>query len=548
MKKLVFVFLVVSLSLGFYTSTQDRMYWEVLKTLETFGGVYKQILFYYVDSLSVDKLLSHGINGMLNALDPYSKFIEYEEENDIDVLTDDSYGGIGIMIDARGDEIVVMEVMPGYTAQRQGIRVGDVIIAIDDVFVNSNNISSLIKKVRGKPGTEIKLTIRREGEKNPIEFHLVREKIKLVSVSQVNFIPEEKGILYVRIDRFSSKVSSEFFEKVRDVKKRDSLSKIIIDLRSNPGGILQSTYDLLDMIFPRGDTLLITSGKRDEFYEVYISKNKPFLGNIPIVILIDENSASASEIVAGCIQDLDRGVIVGRKSYGKGMVQVRFDMNYLGSLVLTTSRYYMPSRRSIQKLDYLERTKNVVKNGSNDTTPSVFYTRNGRKVLSHDGITPDISVPRVKYSEITNELLKKGMFFKFVNKNFSNLTIKRIDELNKEKIVYDFIVFVEKSEFNFLPQHQKMLNELINNLKESKNYSSELQSLIRIQNKFKIDLRTEFQDHRDEIYKLILTEIAEQSNNHDLKLQVLKAYDEDIIAALDVLKNEKKYREILGVK
>jgi len=548
MKKFVSFFLVISLPLGYYTSSQDKIYWDVLRTLETFGEAYKHILFYYVDSLDASKLISYGINGMLRSLDPYSRFIEYDEESEIDLLTDESYGGIGVVIDARGDELIVIEVMPGYTAQRQGIRVGDVIVAIDDETVTSGNISRLIKKVRGKPGTELKLTIRREGEKNLLEFHLVREKIKLVSISQVNFLTEEEGILYVKIDRFSKRVSQEFFEKVREAKKKDSVHKIIIDLRGNPGGVLQSTFDLLDLIFPRGDTLIKTIGKRNEFNEIYVSKNKPFLGNIPIAILIDENSASASEIVAACVQDLDRGVIVGRKSFGKGMVQIRFDLDYFGTLVLTTSKYYTPSGRTIQKLNYLEKTKNVVQGEIKDTIPSVFFTRNKRKVISYDGITPDIIVNQSKHSEITRELLKKGMFFKFVNKNFANSSIKNIESLNKRDVIKNFINFVEKSDFNYTPQYKKTLNELIDNLKESKNFSSELNALIQMQKKIKFNIKDEIQAHLDEIFELILKEIAEQTNNRDLRLKVKKSFDEDLKVALDILKNEKKYREILAVK
>ncbi|MFN4111378.1 MAG: S41 family peptidase, partial [Ignavibacteria bacterium] len=505
---------------------------------------YREIVSNYVDNVSPKNLMKRGINGMLESLDPFSNFFDETEKGEIDLLTTGKYGGIGILIDSKGGELVVMEVMPGYAAQRQGIKVGDIIVSIDDEEVNTENIEKLTKKVRGEPGTEVKLKIKRPGEQKVFEFHLIREEIKVQNISLADFVSDEEGIFYAKIDRFSKRVTEEFYERVKEAKKQNKIKAIILDLRSNPGGLLQSAIELLELFIPKGELILFTKGRTEESQQEFYSRTTPQFGDVPLIVLIDENSAS--EIVAGTIQDLDRGVIIGEKSFGKGLVQTVIPLPYNASLKLTTARYYTPSGRCIQKLDYLGKTKDVLK--ANLDTGKIFYTRNKRIVYSDGGVTPDTIIKHNSQPEIVKELLKKGMFFKFVSEKLSTDKNFSMENLNEIKLLNEFIDFLQKSKFEYQPSSKKLLDDLMKQIETNGNNRKLLNELKKIKSDFSVNFADEIYYNKTEVITFLKGEFANQLNNPQLKLEHLKKYDDDFKTALYVLKNQNIYSRFLGLK
>jgi carboxyl-terminal processing protease len=544
-RKYIYLILIFSFVTGFVLNQADE-YFEIMRSIELFGSTYKEIVSNYVDDVSPRNLMKRGINGMLEGLDPFSNFFDETEKGEIDLLTTGKYGGIGILIDSKGGELVVMEVIPGYAAQRQGIKVGDIILAIDDEEVTQQNINKLTFKVRGQPGTEVKLKIKRPGENRILEFHLIREEIKVQNISLANFVDDQDGIYYIKLDRFSKRVSEEFFEKIKEAKNSGRLKGVILDLRSNPGGLLQAAIELLEFFVPKNELILFTKGRSDEAKQEFYSRTTPQLGEIPLAILIDENSASASEIVAGTIQDLDRGIIVGSKSFGKGLVQTVIPLPYDASLKLTTARYYTPSGRCIQKPDYLNQTDDVIKIKS-DTT-KIFFTKNKRKVYGDGGVTPDTIVKHNGKPEILTELLNKGMFFKFVSEEIVSDKNFKVNEINEKLLITKFIHFLEKANFTYEPSYKKGLRELIKQIENNGNQKKLLTQLKELSETIKLDLKEEITSHEDIVYSYLVAEIANQLKNSDLQMRVLKQFDEDVKVAISILSNRNLYNKILAFK
>ncbi len=544
-RKYLIIILLFAFGTGFILTQSDE-YFEIMRSIELFGSTYREIVSNYVDNVSPKNLMKRGINGMLESLDPFSNFFDETEKGEIDLLTTGKYGGIGILIDSRGGELVVMEVMPGYAAQRQGIKVGDIIVSIDDEVVNTENIDKLTKKVRGEPGTEVKLKIKRPGEQKVLEFHLIREEIKVQNISLADFVTDEDGIFYAKIDRFSKRVTEEFYERVKEAKKQNRIKAIILDLRSNPGGLLQSAIELLELFIPKGELILFTKGRTEETQQEFYSRTTPQFGDVPLIVLIDENSASASEIVAGTIQDLDKGVIIGEKSFGKGLVQTVIPLPYNASLKLTTARYYTPSGRCIQKLDYLEKTKDVLK--ANLDTGKIFYTKNKRIVYSDGGVTPDTIIKHNSQPEIVKELLKKGMFFKFVSEKLSIDKNFNMENLNETKFLNEFIAFLQKSKFEYQPSSKKLLDDLMKQIEANGNNKKLLNELKKIKSEFSVNFSDEIVAHKADVMAFLKGELANQLNDPQLKLEHLKKYDEDFKTALYVLKNQNLYSRFLGLK
>lgn len=544
-RKYIYLILIFSFVTGFVLNQADE-YFEIMRSIELFGSTYKEIISNYVDDVSPRNLMKRGINGMLEGLDPFSNFFDETEKGEIDLLTTGKYGGIGILIDSKGGELVVMEVMPGYAAQRQGIKVGDIILAIDNEEVTQQNINKLTFKVRGQPGTEVKLKIKRPGENKIFEFHLIREEIKVQNISLANFVDDQDGIYYIKLDRFSKRVSEEFFEKIKEAKNSGRLKGVILDLRSNPGGLLQAAIELLEFFVPKGELILFTKGRVDESKQEFYSRTTPQLGEVPLAILIDENSASASEIVAGAIQDLDRGVIIGSKSFGKGLVQTVIPLPYDASLKLTTARYYTPSGRCIQKPDYLNQIDDVIKIKSDST--KIYFTKNKRKVYGDGGVTPDTIVKHNSKPEILTELLNKGMFFKFVseeiapNKNFD------VSKIDKQQLITKFIQYLEKVKFGYEPSYKKGLKELIKQIENNGNQKKLLAQLKELIETTKFDLQEEITNHEDIVYSYLVAEIANQLKNSDLQMKVIKQYDEDVKVAISILNDRNLYNKILSTK
>ena len=442
---------------GFMVLPTGDFFLKVNKGIDVFGRVYKEIAANYVDEIDPEKFMQSGINGMLEALDPYTVFIDKDNGDEVDLLTNGKYGGIGVTIGARDGAIEVITVMDGYSAQRQGIIPGDRVLEVDGVQVSSKRPEEVRSLTRGEPGTEVHIRIKREGEPEPISFVLVREEIQVKNVTYAEYV--EKGIGYIRLERFSRKAGEELRLAVKDLKLKGELKGVVLDLRGNPGGLLDAAVDVVSKFVPKGSLVVTTRGRRSDAEKNFSSTEEPLLPTVPVLVLTNRGSASASEIVSGALQDLDRALIVGTRTFGKGLVQTIVPLNYGSQLKITTARYYVPSGRSIQEIDYLHKDKNGVFTIVPDSLRHEFKTANGRKVYELGGIKPDSTVEEEDRGPMVKELHRKALFFRFANKYVLEHKGESIEGVS-DQILEAFRQYLAEQKFDYQEHAETAIQEL----------------------------------------------------------------------------------------
>ena len=448
-----FIILLATLSIAF---TQSDFYRKIANSQRLINQVYSQIFSTYVDQLDPEVFTRSSINSITENLDPYTTLLVEDQQYSIELLTDGKYGGVGIQLGYRNKEMTVISPMNDSPAQKAGIMSGDIIKKIDNSEVKVMSFNDAAAKIRGKKGSKVKLTIKRFGENDNIDFVLTRSSIDVKDISYSGMISSTTG--YIRLNRFSRYASRDFQKELVELTKKD-ISQLIIDLRDNTGGLLSAAVNILDMLTDKDIPLVSTKGRTKESNRSFYSKRNPIISkDVRIVVLINQGSASASEIVAGAIQDLDRGIIVGEKSFGKGLVQTAYEIDKKRTIKITTARYYIPSGRFIQKRDYID-SKFLMNKADED---SLFKTRNGRTVYGNGGITPDTIVVDKKMESISTQFWRNGYFYSFAQENkFQYETFvdveKDSDLLNK---FYDYIKDLDKA---MLPG-QKELTELEKNI------------------------------------------------------------------------------------
>jgi len=420
----IIIGVVAAFMIGFVSADQEYFF-KINKGIDIYGRVYRELAVNYVDELDPDKLMRSGIDGMLGSLDPYTTFIGEEEGGEVDLLTTGKYGGIGITIGIRDGFVTVTSLMDGYAAQRQGLQVGDRILEIEGVSMIGAKPEQVRSLTRGEPGTIVHMKIEREGEQKTLEFAIVREEVRIKNISYTGFLGDGSdtagsrrnaagGLAYVRLDRFSRGAGDELRLALKDLQLKGTVRGLILDLRDNPGGLLDAAVDVVSKFVPQGSLVVTTRGREQGSEKKYLAKEEPLDKDVPLVVLVNRNSASASEIVAGAIQDLDRGVVLGTRTFGKGLVQTIEPLVYNTQLKITTARYYTPSGRSIQEVDYMHRGKDGLFETTPDSLKRQFETAGGRTVYEHGGITPDSVVTEREPSSLYRELLRKSLFFRFV--------------------------------------------------------------------------------------------------------------------------------------
>ncbi len=455
---------------GFVGPTDSEYFLKINKGIDVFGRVYKEITMNYVDEVDPEKFMEAGIDGMLGSLDPYTVYIDKENGDEVELLTTGKYGGIGVTIGQRDGAIQVITVMDGYSAQRQGILPGDKILDVDGLKISSKKPDEVRALTRGEPGTETHVTIEREGEKAPLTFTLIREEIQLKNVTYSDLSPQ--GIGYVRLERFSRAASDEVRQAIQAMKLKGEVKGMILDLRGNPGGLLESAVGIVSKFVPRGSLIVTTKGRRNEAERQYNSLEEPLLPATPLVVLTDRNSASASEIVAGALQDLDRALIVGTRSFGKGLVQTVVPLPYDSQLKITTARYYTASGRSIQEIDYMHKDRNGVFATVPDSLKRMYKTANGRKVYEYGGITPDSTVKEEEFGPMIKELYRRSMFFKFANNHMADHKSQAYNGIT-DAILSSFRKYLDDQKFDYQEEADGKVKE-IKVIAERAHYSKEV--------------------------------------------------------------------------
>ncbi|MEO8666832.1 MAG: S41 family peptidase, partial [Ignavibacteria bacterium] len=461
---------------GVNISGDDDIYEKINRNMDLFGQVYKEIALNYVDEIDADKFITAGIEGMLSTLDPYTNYIDERNRDQIDLITTGKYGGVGITVGVKDSMIYVTEIMNGYEAQKKGLRVGDRIIEINGTLLSKDKVGEMRTLIRGPVGTDVDVKIIRDEEE--IGFNLTRQEIILKNVSYFGYIePKSSGIGYIRLDRFTNISESEVENALKTLQSTGDLKGLILDLRNNGGGLLDAAIGILNKLVPKNSLLVITKGKRADSERKFFSKEDPLLpADVPLAVLVNGNTASASEIVAGAIQDLDRGVIVGTKSFGKGLVQQIKDLDKRSQIKITGSRYFTPSGRWIQEKNYFKENKYGVFVDKDKYDQVDFKTLGGRVVKSYGGIMPDVEIKIAPESEAHAALSAKDMYFKFANYYIENNPGTKI-VIPDDELFIQFKNFLSLKNFSYESQIEKKLKE-IEQIASEKSYNIDIKSML----------------------------------------------------------------------
>ncbi len=392
----------------FSFSNTGTNYFEISKNLDIFATLFREINTYYVDDVNVGKLMRKAIDEMLNSLDPYTNYISEAEIEDFRFQMTGQYGGIGSQVGQKGDYVVITDPYEGFPAQKEDLRAGDLIIEIEGKSTKGKTTSDISKLLKGQPGTKVKLKIKREGT-GEMEKILTREEIRVKNVPYHGMINNETG--YIKLQSFTNDAGKEVKDALVELKKNPALKNVILDVRGNPGGLLHESVNIVNVFVPQGQEVVSTRGKVKEWHKVYRTLNAAVDTEIPLVVLTNRGSASASEIVSGSIQDLDRGLVIGQKTFGKGLVQSTRPLSYNTQLKVTTAKYYTPSGRCIQALDYSHTNEDGSVGAVPDSLKQAFKTRNGRKVFDGGGVDPDVTVGNPQLSKIAESLLVKQLIW-----------------------------------------------------------------------------------------------------------------------------------------
>ncbi len=540
-KKWIFFPLLFVLFTGFLKSDDD-FYFQLSKSIDIFGEVYKLVATTYVDEINPEELMVSGLDGMLASLDPYTVFIEQTEKGEIDLITTGKYGGIGATMGIRNDKITILELIEGYSAQRQGIHIGDVVTKINNEELTKDNYNSLGKQIKGDPGSIINISVKRDGVDEELNFSLVREEIEIKNVTYSGFLSESEGIAYIKLSSFSLTAGEEVRKAIIDLRNKAKINSIVLDLRGNPGGLLDAAIDVSEKFLKKGQLVVTVKGRDSLNTKAYYSQEEPIAGDTKLIVLVDNGTASASEIVAGAIQDHDRGVILGTQSFGKGLVQTILSLPYKTSLKITTAKYYTPSGRCIQKIDY---SKN------NDVlTPEVgfvkaeYLTDSQRKVFSAGGIMPDTVVTNDSDSKIINDLIANGVFFNYAN-YLQNINLLPKKSSNSEQIYSEFVNYLHKEKINFKTKIETSLIDLKNQVKNEKvdsSFSSQLDNLIT---KSKALKDYELKKYKNEIISKINEEFALRNEGRNGRIRESLKEDKQIITTVNIINNKKLYNHFL---
>ncbi len=541
---IIILIVIFSFSFGFMQAESDYFF-KISKSIEIFGSVYKNIALHYVDEIDPEVFMNSGIDGLLKSLDPYSTYIPSSEASDVELITQGKYGGIGITIGIRDGMIIITSLLEGYSAQRQGLQIGDQILEVDGNELNNvmpNNVRHL---TRGEPGTYVKIKIKREGEINTLEYVLIREEIKLKNITYSDFI--EDGIALIRLERFTRSAGEDLRIAIKDLKKKNNITGIILDLRDNPGGLLESAVDVVSKFISKGNLVVSTRGRKQNTDNQYFTTEEPMLMSIPLVILVNNNSASASEIVAGTIQDLDAGIILGTRTFGKGLVQNVMPLPYGYQLKLTTAKYYTPSGRCIQEVDYMHKSKTGLYKITPDTLRKIFLTKNGRKVHELGGILPDTIVEQPAQSSFVNELLRKAMFYRFANFYKSEHTKLPDNFSENTELTNMFKKYVEKQNYKFEDGVDQKIDDLIKEIEKSNLNTEIVKDLNHIRERYDTIKEKGFEKNEKEILGMIRQELMSIFKGESGRIESSIIDDIQIKAAKEVLKNQKMYKKFLIV-
>lgn len=543
--KNIYLIIILTLVLNIPAQKQNDVYYDIAKSIDLFGRVYKEITLRYVEKIDPNEFMLAGIEGMLKNLDPYTVYVDESSQKDIDLITTGKYGGIGATIGLRNDKIIVVDLIEGYSAQRQGIRIGDVISKIDSVEVNKHNYDQLSLYMKGEPGTLVSVTIQRDGIEGDLVFNLIREEVEVKNLSYYGFVPEESNNVYLKLSGFTRTAGEEIKDAILELKEQKEINSIILDLRGNPGGLLDAAISVTDKFLQKDQLIVSVVGRNANDVQEYYSKEEPIAGEADLILMIDGGSASASEIVAGAIQDHDRGVILGTDSFGKGLVQNVIPLSSETSLKITTGKYLTPSGRSIQKFNYSHNS--VFTSDTTFITVEEYRTDRNRSVFSGGGIEPDTMVTNNSNSELIRQLIAHGVFFKFATNYFNTNEIKTWSELDQNKLFVSFKSYYEEQNIKLSHNTEQLLSDLRISLESEKQSDELITKLDEIEELVAAIRNEELDTYENDVLEEIHKEISARIDGRTGRIKAALVYDIQLKTAFNILKSNEKYREILAL-
>jgi carboxyl-terminal processing protease len=529
---------------GAFTISAADSYFEISKNLEIFTELYKELNIYYVDDTQPGKLMKTGIDAMLNSLDPYTQYIPESDMEDYRFMTTGQYGGIGALIKRANDRVYVSDPYEGYPAMKAGIWAGDEILEVDGRKIAGMETDEVSKLLKGQAGSVVKVITQRQGME-PVTHSLTREEIKIPDVPYKGMIDPVNKVGYIKLNSFTQTAGQEVRTAVKELKEQGA-TKMVLDLRGNGGGLLREAVNIVNLFVPKNELVVETRGKIPEWDKTYKTLSEPMDASIPLVVLVDGQSASASEIVCGALQDLDRAVVVGERTYGKGLVQQTRDLYYNSKLKVTVAKYYIPSGRCIQKLDYSHRDSTGKVEEVKEEAIAEFKTRNGRPVYDGRGILPDVEVMDPELAKVVGGLYSKDLFFDFAtNYRMKNAEIGPAEEFRISDALYlEFVDFVKDKKFDYDTETMDAFKKLEEMAKKERYYDHAKAQIEALHAELAPDRTEELTRFRTDIEEVLRNEIVGRYYYQTGRAKAALVTDPAVKSAMDVL-NGTKYNEVL---
>lgn len=536
--------LILTLSFTSLFSISQNNGFEVIKSLELLDQIYENLEKYYVDDIEAGQLSKTAIDAMLQELDPYTVYYHESNIEDYQLMTTGQYGGIGALIRKMGDYVYISEPYEGNPAYETGVRAGDKIIRIDDKDMHNKSSDEVSTALKGPKGTTVKVTVERfsEGEKT---FEIERDEIKLKDVPYAGILKDDIG--YIKLNSFTQTASEEV-KKAYNLLEQQGMKQLIFDLRGNGGGLLRESVRIVNMFIPKGEVVVNTKGRVEEENRIYKTMDEPINLDIPVVVLVNGTSASASEIVSGTLQDYDRAVIVGSTSYGKGLVQRTYDLDYGSKMKLTIAKYYTPSGRCVQRLEYYDKDKNLKPEEIPDSLLQKFETKNGRTVIDGRGIEPDITVEKERLSRLTATLFVENILFDFATEYYyTHETIDSAATFHLTDTEYEsFKKYVLSKDFTYSTESEEQLKKMKEIAEEEGFYEDSKDEIDALMAKVVPSKERDLEKFKSEIKQLLENEIVSRYYFQKGRAQHSFQDDEDVQKAIEILSDLKQYNTILG--
>lgn len=539
--RLLLLFAVCTLLLAGMAAASDPLF-QIRKHFSIFSDVIAEVNELYVVEVSPEEVIQSGIEAMLETLDPYTVLIDETKSQDIDIMTTGSYAGVGIEVGARGGELVVITPIEGYPAARQGIRAGDVIVSINGISTEGLSPTDINTELRGQVDSVVELSIRRFGMDEPMEFSLVRERIEVKNVKWAGFADEQESIAYVLLSRFGQNAGGEVREALEELQDEagGELEGVVLDLRNNPGGLLMEAVRTAEIFLPSGLEVVSTRGRAEETNQRYGTEQPPLLPDLPLVVLQNTGSASSSEIVSGAIQDYDRGIIMGQRSFGKGLVQIIRPVSYGMALKITTSKYFTPSGRYIQSVDYQQQ-----EDGEEEAdTPEAFTTQAGRTVYQLNGIAPDIELEDPQPGRLEIALLRGNHFFDFANRFAAQREEMPLPGRDDAELMQAFTEYLEGEDFSFESKAERLFKQLQQEVADAGEAGS-APSLDVLEAEIKEQKNQMMRTQQPVLLRRLYAELSNRFPGDIPQAKLQLQNDAEVEAALSLLRDSSQYESLL---